>query len=859
MVRFDQPCCSSAGALRYFRDHMATKDYLSQNNRSELVWFGEGAKKLGLSGHVQSEAFDRLCNGRHPVTNDRLGMRENQKRRVCYFGQISAPKDVSIALYVGGDKRIESWWNEAVQETLREIESTTGTRVRKHGANETRETGNMVAAIVQHEASRSQDPQLHTHLCIMNLTYDAAEKRWKGVEPGGYYLHQSYFREVCYNKLASRMIQGGYQLERTRSLGFTIKGMPADARATFSKRRQEITEEAKRVGVHSQDALLRIAATSRAAKKAAELDELKEAWQTEAGPDDMRAIRSLIRTAEGSGNQPHRSRESESLGVAIDHVFERCSIIDKKGLLREALKVGRGHVNLPELKRQLQEFMESGFIEKIGSKITTRETLQLENKVTSWTLEAKELFPHGFGVVPQSISHLNDEQTLAVKQILGSRDRLVVLQGDAGTGKTTTLRAVVEGIQLSGHQVFACAPTSGAADVLRKELTPRADTLQQLLTNPELQWKVAGHTLIVDESGLVSMRQMAALFRLSEENGNRILLVGDTKQHSSVEAGDALRAVLKYGEPLVATLTQIQRQKIESFRLAVKKFAEGDAIGGLKQFSEMGAVHEIQSEEELMKRAAADYVQTLLRGKSCLAISPVWSEIRAFNAQVRAKLKDHQQLGDSEVNVYAFQSYQWTKAQISEASNYLPGDAIRFQKDAGSFSAGTTYSVVSLTGNLLIVEDSSGAQTPLDPKAVKGFDVGTQHKLAIAEGERLLLRENAKSVGVKNGDIVIVKSVDPNGRIVLNDGRSLPAGYRSFTYGYAVTSHSSQGKTVDNSILLMSQKGIAAANLQQAYVSLSRFREKQAIYVTDLDSGRQAIEQARSRQLVREVKQTMGI
>ena len=846
MVRFDQPCCSSASALRYFRDHMATKDYLSQNNRSELVWFGEGAKRLGLSGHVQSEAFDCLCKGRHPVTNDWLGMRENQKRRVCYFGQISAPKDVSIALYVGGDKRIETWWNEAVQETMQEIESVTGTRVRKRGANETRETGNMVAAIVQHEASRSQDPQLHTHLCIMNLTYDASEKRWKGVEPGGYYLHQSYFREVCYNKLAAHMIQGGYQLERTRTLGFTIKGMPADARVTFSKRRQEITEEANRVGVHSQDALLRIAATSRAPKKAAELSELTEAWKKEAGPDDMRIIRSLIRTAESSSNQYHRSRESESLGVAIDHVFERCSIIDKKGLLREALKVGRGHVNLPELKRQLQESMESGFIEKVGSKVTTRETLQHENKVTSWTLEGKNLFQHAFGEVPHSISLLNDEQALAVKQILASKDRLVVIQGDAGTGKTTTLRAVVEGIQSNGHQVFACAPTSGAADVLRKELTPRADTLQQLLTNPELQWKVAGQTLIVDESGLVSMRQMAALFRLAEENGNRIILVGDTKQHSSVEAGDALRAILKYGEPLVANLTQIQRQKNESFRQAVKKFAEGDAVAGLKQFSELGAVHEIQSEDELMKRAASDYVQTLLRGKSCLAISPVWSEIRSFNAQVRAKLKEHRQLGESEVTVHAFQSYQWTKAQISEASNYLRGDAIRFQKDTGSFSSGTTYSVVSRNGNLLIVEDSTGVQSNLDPKGEKSFDIGTQHRLAIAEGERLLLRENAKSVGVKNGDIVTVKRVDPNGRIFLS-------------YGYAVTSHLSQGKTVENSILLMSKKGIAAASLQQAYVSLSRFRERQAIYVTDIERGRYAIEQIHSRQLARESKRAIAI
>ncbi len=172
-------------------------------------------------------------------------------RRVCYFGQISAPKDVSLLYLLGGDRRIGPWWNEAVSETIREMERATLTRVRRNGAIEDRVTGNFVAATVTHDASRALDPQLHTHLCIMNMTYDAVESRWKGVQPSGYFHHQGYFREVCYNALAQRLIQAGYEIENVRGVGFNVKGVPQTLRETFCKRRQVILERASELGTQS--------------------------------------------------------------------------------------------------------------------------------------------------------------------------------------------------------------------------------------------------------------------------------------------------------------------------------------------------------------------------------------------------------------------------------------------------------------------------------------------------------------------------------------------------------------------------------------------------------------------------------
>jgi ATP-dependent exoDNAse (exonuclease V) alpha subunit len=138
---------------------------------------------------------------------------------------------------------------------------------------------------------------------------------------------------------------------------------------------------------------------------------------------------------------------------------------------------------------------------------------------------------------------LKPEQQKAVAVILHNRDQMVILQGDAGTGKTTSLKEIVRGIERVGGAVFACAPSSGATQGMREKVTPQADTLQQLLVNQRLQQRIAGRVIIVDEAGLVSTRQMRDLCRIAALYQNRLILVGDVKQHTSVEAGDALRAL----------------------------------------------------------------------------------------------------------------------------------------------------------------------------------------------------------------------------------------------------------------------------------------------------------------------------
>lgn len=838
------------GAVEYFREHMVG-DYLAEGGQAEMTWHGAGAARLGLGGACRLPDFEALCSGRHPTTGEKLMVRDKgAHRRVCFFAQISAPKDVSVAHLVGGDQRIAGWWNEAVRETLVEIEALAATRVRRGGTNDDRPTGNMVAAVVTHDANRALDPQLHTHVCIMNLTFDETEGRWKSVQPSAFYRHQGYLREVCYNKLAARMVDAGYELERARGIGFHVAGFPPELRDRFSKRRKEILRQAAAAGATSQDELQAITARSRAAKTKATAAELRAGWETEAG-DFLAVARRVIATAAGTPRARSNMDAAAAIASAEAHVFERRSVVDERVLLREALVAGRGHVALNGLKQAKGQRIASGELLRHGVDVASREALRAEDEFVTWAAaDTKASSRLGRFV---ETAGLAEDQAAAVQGVLSERSRIVIFQGDAGTGKTASLKHIVAGIERAGGRVFGCAPSAGATDVLRHELTAEADTLKQLLVNPKLQEATRGRVLIVDEAGLVSVREMRDLCRLAATNDNRLLLVGDIKQHNSVEAGDAVRCLQKFAQVPVVRLTQIRRQKNPEYRAAVACLARHDAVGALERFGRLGAVRETREVARLLGEAADDYVRTVRVGQSCLAISPVWSEIHRFSAEVRSRLKAASLVEPDDRRMQTVSLMKWTAEERRRPDNYRAGDVLAFHRSGHGYDQHEHVAVVRREDDQLLVRRGDGSERRLNPRKTTGFEVGIPTDLDVAVGDRLLVRANVKIAGLKNGDLVEVASFAADGAIQLKDGRAIPSWFRQFTHGYASTSHSAQGKTVDRGILIMADEGIAAGNLKQAYVSNSRFRESQMIYTTDLHAAREAMQRPGDRMLASEL------
>jgi ATP-dependent exoDNAse (exonuclease V) alpha subunit len=172
-----------------------------------------------------------------------------------------------------------------------------------------------------------------------------------------------------------------------------------------------------------------------------------------------------------------------------------------------------------------------------------------------------------------------------------------------------------------------------------------------------------------------------------------------------------------------------------------------------------------------------------------------------------------------------------------QVSNYQVGDVLTFQREGGGFSKHEMGTVVAKTEKELTLERGDGSRAFFDPRERGHFDVGLSRNLPVAAGEKLLVRSNFAPGRLKNGDLVTVDEVAGDGSLVLRDGRSIPNHFRQFIHGYATTSHAAQGKTVDHGILFLGEKGYRAANLKQAYVSNSRFRQSQTIFTIDKETA----------------------
>ena len=203
-------------------------------------------------------------------------------------------------------------------------------------------------------------------------------------------------------------------------------------------------------------------------------------------------------------------------------------------------------------------------------------------------------------------AHLSEEQKEAVASILGTRDRVFSFRGVAGAGKTTTLREVQRGLREAGHTVFAITPTASAARVLRNEGFAQATTVEDFLRNAEKRGGLRNAVVICDEAGLKSNRQGAELLRLAQKHDMRVLLVGDVRQHVSVEAGDFLRVLEAHSKLGRCQVGEIHRQIPAEYRAAITQMAMGNVRGGLEELDQLNGIREGQS--DYLEKAAADYL-----------------------------------------------------------------------------------------------------------------------------------------------------------------------------------------------------------------------------------------------------------
>jgi ATP-dependent exoDNAse (exonuclease V) alpha subunit len=336
---------------------------------------------------------------------------------------------------------------------------------------------------------------------------------------------------------------------------------------------------------------------------------------------------------------------------------------------------------------------------------------------------------------------------------------------------------------------------------------------------------------------------MKRLFDLARDA--RIVLSGDTGQHASVARGDALRILENHSDFQSGQLTRIRRQRKVEYRRAVELAAQKRTVEAFAQLERMGAVIEF-SDDQLHGEAARSYVKALAQNRSALLVAPTWAEIEAVTEKVRTALKISGRLAGEEKEIQVFDSLSWTEAQKRDARQHRPGMAIHFHRTAHGFDKDEMVTVVDVENNSLKVQCPDGSEVLFQlGQGSALFDVGEKRELKVAAGDKLLLQSNWQKKFV-NGELVEVKAVQGDS-VLLADGRVIPAEYRTFTHGYAVTSHAAQGKTVDEVLLVASSRSLPAINQEQFYVSISRGRERCQIFTDDAEMLRSHVTHSSAR------------
>lgn len=871
MLTISKPL-SAGQAQSYHQKEFTAKEqnYWSQSGVIPGEWQGRFATQLGLTGAVSAEDFAKLSQGQHPETGEQLVRQrasyeyhdadgktiKTMEHRAGWDATFSAPKSVSLTALVGGDDRVREAHRDSVRIALEQLEHYTQARIGGNHPPET--TGKLVAAKFEHDTARPVDgyvaPQLHTHAVIFNVT-ERENGQARAIQPQSLFASQQFATAVYQSELTYRLRELGYEITVGRSGAPEIKGYSQEYLDASSPRGQQIREYLERTGRNGKEAAEIAAHSTRDRKEIHSPGEVMAAHRKLAADFGQQAD-AVVRTARERAQHQEKSdnthdRVRESLTFSRDKNFEREAVVDERALIRDGLRRGMGEVTYAQVRGNLDARIASGEFRTVarmhipGRRFTTAKTIAAEHEIVSRVRDGRnQIEPvlsrsQAIAVADQQ-PHLNRTQKSVVEDVLSSPDRIQGIQGFAGSGKTTTLSVIRSAAEMQGFQVEGFAPTSRAARQLG-EAGVEAGTLQGFLARTKASTDSGQkHFYFVDESSLASTNQMGEfLSRLVPQD--RVLLIGDTRQHQGVEAGRPFEQLQDAGMR-TARLDQIVRQKDPDLKAAVEMLASGQVSDALVALQRQGRVREIPDVEERTRTIAKSYVDS---PEKTLIVSPDNASRRELNAAVRLELKSNGTVAPEDHSVSVLvQRQEMTGAERSWASRYEISDVIRYARGSKGLGieAGEYGMVVGVNSasNLLTVEKSTGEMINYDPRRLVGVNVYREVVHKFSAGDRIQFTAPDKSLGVANRDLATIDSIAPDGRISahLDNNRKIDfdlAQHRHFDHGYAITSHSAQGLTAER-VLVNADTGVHPdlLNSRFGYVAISRASHEATLFTDDM-------------------------
>lgn len=881
----------SGAAGKYFENEYSNAResyYLDAGGEGEKeqiqgVWHGRLAEELGLHGEVKEEDFKRLIEGQDPRDGKQLIRHVKSKTYTDRFGNevktlehragrdivLSCPDTFSLCAGPGGDQRIKQWQREAVLETLQELEAYVAGKNGKDGHY----TGKMVTAIFQHDCARPDRktgyaaPNLHDHAFTMNLTKDETGK-YRAVEIDTLFKVRNFGTQLHWSKLAQKAMRGGYEIEVNPETGAPeIKGFSREYLAENSRRREEVLQNERKLKEEAADRGIEVDGPGLRAKAARmdrrskkfDREEMKQRHldlDAEYGHQARNAVgRALAREKVIQFSQrenPQSVREAVNYG--IERALESEAVVGWASIQEHALWRGQAKVTYEQINVELGRRLEAGELIPInrgkGPEVTSRQMIQLEQDNVRRMKEGQGTARRICSpeTVDQRINdaaerhlgfRLNNSQHQAVRSLLTTPDQIMGVQGFAGVGKTTTLKALKAVLEEGGYEVRGVSPQGQPAKLLA-EAGIKSSTLQKFLGSNERP--SAGATprcYFLDEASLSDTKGMNEFLKRLRPV-DRMFEVGDIKQHFAVNAGAPFKQHQQEGM-FTAVIDDIQRQKDPGLKKVVELFAKGKPREATELLIKQGRVKEIEDPQERIKAIAKDYAAS----PNAIVVCPRNVEREEANQQIHSAL---QELGivsqeDHPTTIYAARDVSGAARKV--AASYRIGDQLRYNtgsKEIG-IRAGEYREVINVDveRNRLTVMDDAGQTFTYDPKRLQGVAVYRKEERQFSVGDRVQFRAPFPEKRITTGEMAYVEKIDGDRFTFRMDDEKqkrvtfeLPD-YRHIDHGYAATSQGAQGLQAYRSILNASAyESKQILNERTGYVAESRAQHDVTIYTDSI-------------------------
>ena len=652
---------SAQGAAKYYISEEKNY-YLSESSiGNSTEWIGNGAKINGILGKSVSEKeLAELLDGK--TKTGEVQKSPDGKHRAGWDFTFSAPKSVSILGLVYGKSEIIHAHDNAVKNTIKQIEKDTAQAAIYNKETKSKDfinTDNLTAAMIRHATSREMDPQIHTHVLVCNMTYDhngklralASSKLQKGDVVNGtserVFRDQKFYTAIYQNHLAAQLNEMGLEIKGIGNGQFNIPSVPDALQKAFSKRREQIEEQAENFGVSTAKGMDVATQTTRKNKSYKSMDELRSSWIKEAKTIDSEFNPENITHISESKSKPKKLEASkDALNLAIEHLSHTQTKISYTQLLQSAMGdfAFETGIQFEDLNEALDLMLDQGNLiplDKHQSEYTSTSLINKENALISQTQKNIRGVKYDLELEALSSLPLNKTNQKKIHDLFSSTNHLNIVNLNGNSKQL--IESLIFASEKSGIHVQVLSQNKAQMHQSKSEIKKSSsDSLLAWLKNhfkPDVHNTIGNHLyesdriknqpkgknlMIISEANKLRVDTISKLIDRAEKQKSKLIFINHDQKLRSHQFGNALET-LKEGN-----VNEIRWSNNLYAKSTIHIKPENNQDIRIKQLSEEYAYRSIQSQN-----------QTHICVNSR-------SDIKKVNTQLRSLLKELGQLGHIE-------------------------------------------------------------------------------------------------------------------------------------------------------------------------------------------------------------------